>query len=160
MMEWTQFSADNLKWIIIMLTIGLSVWDFYLNKIPNWLNMMVFQILLIAALTVSKRPPILILQGILVVSLAVFLLFWLGVIGGGDCKYLIALSPLLPFEAVFKILLLGMIVFVATFYLLKGVKGRNKSINQVHKCPFIWSLLPGIYMFLSISCLFINVNDF
>ncbi len=144
---------QEIKWLILLITIALSVMDFYIRRIPNTINVGVFSLLFLIGLLINERESVLMLKEVGLVTVASYVLFFLGALGGGDCKYLIAISPILPIMVMFKVLLLAMTLFVISYLFKKGldifVKKQQLSFKwgQFHQMPFIWSLIPGVYLF-------------
>jgi Flp pilus assembly protein protease CpaA len=72
------------------------------------------------------------------------------VLGGGDCKYLIVLSPIIAYQVLIPILLIAM-TFFASVYTVKWFWNRIKShqvlkpeISFFGKMPFMWAMIPAI----------------
>ena len=143
----------QVKWLIMLMTISLSVLDFYIRRIPNIINVSTFAILLLAAVLIGDRAPDLVLKDISLVALVAYFLYYINALGGGDCKYIIALSPIITAEVLFKVVTLAMAIFILGFAIQKiGCCIREKRIIwpkkfELHKMPFIWSLIPGFYIF-------------
>ena len=111
----------EIKWFILLMTIALSVMDFYIRRIPNSINVGTFSLLFLTALLINERESLIILKEVGLVTVAAYLLFLLGALGGGDCKYLIAISPILPIEVMFKVLFLAMALFLISYGIKKGM---------------------------------------
>lgn len=149
----TLINITEIKWIILLITISLSVMDFYIRRIPNVINVGTFAVFLVAALLIKEREPILILKDISLVAIVSYFLYYINALGGGDCKYLIAISPIISAEILFKIVVLAMALFVLSYMVKKlfdCIVTRKVEFSkkfELHKMPFIWSLLPGFYIF-------------
>lgn len=143
----------QVKWAIMLITISLSIMDFYIRRIPNVINVSTFAIFLVTAFLVGERAPFLIAKDIGLVAVVVYFLYYINALGGGDCKYIIAISPVISAEILFKIVTLAMAIFVLGFLAKKIVNCiRERKISwpqkfELHKMPFIWSLIPGFYIF-------------
>lgn len=148
-----QMDILQIKWAIMLITISLSVMDFYIRRIPNVINLSAFAIFLVAAFLVGERAPFLILKDMGLVASAAYFLYYINALGGGDCKYLIAISPIVSAEVLFKIVVLAMAIFVLGYLVKKVYRSiRERRFTwptklELHKMPFIWSLIPGFYIF-------------
>lgn len=143
----------QVKWAIMLITISLSVMDFYIRKIPNSINLATFAIFLVAAFLIGERTPFEITKDVGLVALVAYFLYYINALGGGDCKYIIAISPIISVTILFKIVALAMAIFVLSFLVKKTYQCiRAKQFTwpqkfELHKMPFIWSLVPGFYIF-------------
>ncbi len=149
----TLINITEIKWIILLITISLSVMDFYIRRIPNIINVGAFGVFLVAALLIKERDPFLIVKDISLVAVVSYFLYYINALGGGDCKYLIAISPIISAEILFKVVVLAMALFVLGYIgkkLFDSIVNRKLEIPkkfELHKMPFIWSLIPGFCIF-------------
>jgi Flp pilus assembly protein protease CpaA len=93
---------------IVLLEVSLSSYfDFKAGKIPNKLNILLFSIN--SAISLWKNPYSQVFIRILAV-IPLSLVFYKIGFGGGDCKLIIAISPLLSPLDISKILVLACII--------------------------------------------------
>ncbi len=139
-----------LQLVIILITLGLALYDLYTERIPNWINLVLFGFMLMIGAQLNYLEMSAWLSNMALVTIISFGLFLVGVLGGGDCKYLMALSPVIQCKVLFIALLIGMVMFVAVYalkQLLLWVKHRQ--FTQVPKLitgkmPFLWAMVPGL----------------
>lgn len=139
-----------LQLVIILITLGLALYDLYTERIPNWINLVLFGFMLMIGAQINYLALSAWLFNMVLVTLISFGLFLIGALGGGDCKYLMALSPVIQWKVLFIALLMGMVLFVGVYalkQLLMWVKHRQFSQLPklvTGKMPFLWAMVPGL----------------
>lgn len=143
--------AQMIQWLLMGITLGLGLLDMHASKVPNLLNLLLFAGLLAFGL-VQGASPALIFVNVLATTGLSLLLFRLGVLGGGDCKYLMALSPLLQVGVLVQVLLWAMLFFLLGYVAVNFYKSlRTQAFNKAQwlaggRLPFMWAFVPGLIM--------------
>lgn len=117
--------------VLAMLEASLSsIIDVKTGKIPNKWNLFLFSLNSVVALLEAPCPLIIVR---VVASIPLALSFYGLGFGGGDCKLIIAISPLLsPFD-------LGMVLLVAC------IIGLSRGKGNFHSCYFALSFAIALF---------------
>lgn len=143
-------SCLYLQLIIILTTFGAALYDFYTQRIPNKVNLILFGLMLMIGIQLNINGLLEWSTNMILVTVIGFTMFLIGVLGGGDCKYLMALSPVIPLKTLLIALGIGMSFFVVVYF----IKQLSHSIKQrktpqtlklvTGKMPFLWAMIPGL----------------
>lgn len=147
-------SIVTIQWIIVVITVLFGLIDLQTQKIPNLLNLLLFGLLLVLGIPLAMGNLELWLINLLVVTFASYSLYGLGVLGGGDCKYLMALSPVMKWDILAQVLVLSMAIFILVyaiksiyFYFKNGMENNNPVFVR-EKMPFMWAFIPSFVVML------------
>lgn len=138
--------------LLVGVTIGLGLLDLQTARVPNQLNVLLFAGLLVFGFIHDGSSLSAIMANVGVTTALSLLLFRLGVLGGGDCKYLIALSPLLEVGLLFQVLLWAMLFFLLGYVAVNMYKSiRTQAFSKAQwlaggRLPFMWAFVPGLVM--------------
>ncbi len=126
----------------IAILIIASYFDIRYRRIPNWLSL---ALLIITATSITSENA---LNGILILLFALgvgFALFSLKVVGGGDAKLMIALSPIMSnFESPFVSLLLLIVIATAIMVGFLIVTNMHKIAKNETRAGILIVLLNSI----------------
>ena len=139
-----------LQLIILLTTFGVALYDFYTERIPNKINLIMFGAMLLMGVQLNHNTLLAWSINMLSVTAIGFTLFLLGILGGGDCKYLMALSPVILVKTLLIALGIGMCFFVVVYVIKQlrhAVLQQHKPIARkliTGKMPFLWAMIPGL----------------
>lgn len=143
-------SAWNIQWVIIAITVLFGLIDLQTQKIPNLFNLLLFALLLMAGVPLGLDNLTMWLLNLLVVTIASYFLYAFGALGGGDCKYLMALSPVMKWELLLQVLVMSMLIFIIAY----GLKSVCSCLSALYrgetpvfvrgKMPFMWTFIPSL----------------
>lgn len=138
-----------LQLIIILITFAMALYDFYTERISNKINLILFGVMLVVGFQLNQNVLLSWSINLLSITAIGFTLFLLGVLGGGDCKYLIALSPVIDTKTLLVVLGIGMCFFVVVYMMKQLFNAFFKQEIPVNlklvtgKMPFLWAMIPG-----------------
>lgn len=139
-----------LQAVILLITFGIAWFDLHTEKIPNRVNLVLLTFTLLIGYYLNANVTNQWLVNMLIILAVAFALQVFGVLGGGDCKYLIALSPIIAYQVLIPILLIAMTFFASVYsmrWLWNRIRSRQVLKPQIAffgKMPFMWAMIPAI----------------
>ncbi len=142
----------NLQLLILVITVIFGVLDLHTQRVPNVMNLILFILMFGVGYQLKIIAPYECMINMFLITLMSFALFYSGVLGGGDCKYMIALSPIIKIEILLEVLFVAMIFFLLAYtikcmtYYLKYKKIDRRLILASGKMPFMWTFIPSLIL--------------